>query len=83
MCSKQNRRFKSKRAQLDYRIKCRKKLTNDRSCECKCRFDEKKNVIQITGGITISVKVSVENAMYVKRIIFRILLHVVVKMENI
>ena len=41
------------------------------------------NVIQINGGITINVDVSVKNLMYVKKIILAILLHVVVKMENI
>ena len=39
------------------------------------------NVIQINGGITINVDFSVKNVMYVK--MFGILLHVVVKMENI
>ena len=57
-------------------------LTKDISCECKCRFDGK-NVIPISGGITINVDVSVKNVKYVKKIIFGILLHVVVKMENI
>ena len=38
-----------------------------------------KNVIGINDGITINVDVSVENIMYVKKIIFGILLHVVVK----
>ena len=57
-------------------------LTKDISCECKCRFD-RKNVIPISGGITINVDVSVKNVKYVKKIIFGILLHVVVKMENI
>ena len=42
-----------------------------------------KNVIQINGGIMINVDVSVKNVTYVKKIIFGILLHVVVKMENI
>ena len=42
-----------------------------------------KNVIQINGGITIKVDVSVKNVIYVKKIIFGIVLHVVVKMENI
>ena len=37
----------------------------------------------INGGIMIKVDVSVKNIMYVKRIIFGILLHVVVNMENI
>ena len=42
-----------------------------------------KNVIQINGGIMINVYVSVKNVVYVKKIIFGTLLHVVVKMENI
>ena len=41
------------------------------------------NVVQINGGININVDVSVKNIMYVKKIIFGILLHVVVKMKNI
>ena len=41
------------------------------------------NVIQFNGGMTINVDVSVKDAMYVKKIIFGILLHVVVKIENI
>ena len=49
--------------------------------QCKCRFDEK-NVIQINGAIMMNVDVSVKNNMYVKKIIFGILLHVVAKMEN-
>ena len=40
------------------------------------------NVIQINGGITINVDMSVTN-MCVKKIMFGILLHVIVKMENI
>ena len=39
-------------------------------------------IIQVNGGIMINVDVSVKN-MYVKRIMFGILLHVIVKMENI
>ena len=58
-------------------------LTKDISCKCKSRFDGEKNVIQINGGITINVDVNVKNAMYLKKIIFGILLHVVAKMENI
>ena len=42
-----------------------------------------KNVIQINGGITINVDVNVKNIIYVKIILFGILLHVIVKMENI
>ena len=41
------------------------------------------NIIKINGGITISVDVSVRNITYVKKNIFRILVHVFVKMENI
>ena len=41
------------------------------------------NVIQINGGILINVDVSVKNAMYVKKIMLEILLHQIVKMENI
>ena len=43
----------------------------------------KRNLIQINVGITINVYVSLKNVMYEKKIIFRILLHVVAKMENI
>ena len=39
------------------------------------------NVIQVNGEITINVDVSVKNVIYVKKIIFRILLHVVVTMQ--
>ena len=42
-----------------------------------------KNIIQINGGIMRNVDVSVKNIMYVKKIIFGILLHAVVKIENI
>ena len=42
-----------------------------------------KNLIQISGRITIDVDASVKKVMYVENIIFGILLHVFVKMENI
>ena len=42
-----------------------------------------KNVIHISGEITTNVYVSVKNVMYMKKIIFGILLHGVAKMENI
>ena len=41
------------------------------------------NVIQINGEMTINVDVSIKNIMYVKKIMFRILLNVIVRMENI
>ena len=56
-------------------------LTKDISCKCKCKFDQK-NVIHINGETTINVYVSVKKVMYVKNIIFGILLHVVPKMEH-
>ena len=40
------------------------------------------NVIQINGGIMINVDVIVRN-MYMKKIIFGVQLHVIMKMENI
>ena len=46
-----------------------------------------KNTIHVNGGITINVnvkcKMSVKNVMYAKKFMFRILLHVIAKMENI
>ena len=41
------------------------------------------NVIEINGGTTINIDVSVKSIIYVKRIIFGILLHAVAKMVNI
>ena len=41
------------------------------------------NVIQINGGIMIKMDARIKNVMYMKKTIFGILLHVVVKMENI
>ena len=43
----------------------------------------KENLTLVNGGIKINVNVSVKNVMFVKKIISGILLHVVVKMENI
>ena len=43
----------------------------------------KENVIQVNEGIIINVHGTVKSVMYVKNIIFGILLHVVVKKENI
>ena len=39
----------------------------------------KENVSQINGGIVINVNANVKNFMYVKNIMFGILLHVIVK----
>ena len=43
----------------------------------------KENVIQIKSGKIINVDASVKNIIYVKKIIFGILIHTVVKMVNI
>ena len=58
-------------------------LTKDIWWECKWKFDEKKNVIQIKSGIKINVDASVKNVIYVKKNVFGILLHVVPEIENI
>ena len=52
------------------------------SCEYKCKFDGR-NVIQVKGGIMINVNKSAKNIIYVKKIMFGILLHIVAKMANI
>ena len=59
-----------------------KTSTKHVSCECTCKFDGK-NVIQINGGITINVDVSLKKIIYVKKTMFGILLHVTVKIESI
>ena len=41
------------------------------------------NIIQTNIGIKINIDVNIKNGRYVKKVIFGILLHVVVKMENI
>ena len=41
------------------------------------------NVIQVNGGITSNADVSLKDVIYVKNIIFGILLHLIVKMVNI
>ena len=43
----------------------------------------KEKVIQINGGITRNVDVNVKNVIYVKNIMFGILLHEILKMENV
>ena len=42
-----------------------------------------KNVTRIDARITVTVEVSVTNVMHVEKVKFRILLQVIVKMENI
>ena len=59
-----------------------KTLRRHISCEVNVNL-VKENVIQINGGITINVDVSVKNMTYVKKIILGILVHVFVKMEKV
>ena len=80
MGSKQNRRFKSKHFQIDYRNKS-KTLTEHISQNVNVNL-MLESAIQIKIGITINVDVSVKflkNIMYAKKIIFVILK----KMANI
>ena len=59
-----------------------KTLKKHISCECRCKLEgTKSNSNQ--WWITINVNVSVKIFMYVKKIMFEILLHVILKMENI
>ena len=59
-----------------------KTSTKHVSCKCKYKFDGRKcNSNQCLNNI--NVYASVENIIYVKKIIFGILLHVVAKMEHI
>ena len=41
------------------------------------------NVIQVSGGIIANVDVSTKKFMFLKKIMFGILMHVIVEMENI
>ena len=76
MCTKQNRSLKSERVQHSYTSKWIYHET--------VHVDLMEgNVIQINGGIMINVGVRVKNVMYMKKIMFGILLHVIPKMENI
>ena len=64
------------------RINELKTLTKHISCECKYKFDGRKcNSNQKWNKINVNV--SIENIIYVKKIIFGILLHVLPTMLNI
>ena len=58
-------------------------FTRDISYECKCKFDGRKCNSKIKSRITINVDARVKNIIYVKKIIFGILLQVAAKMEHI
>ena len=57
-----------------------KLLTKHISCECKYKFDGKKCGIMI--NVNVSAKIW-ENITYAKKITFRVLVHLIVKMVNI
>ena len=58
-----------------------KSLTKDLSCECKCKFNGTKwNSNQWWNNINVNV--NVKNIIYVKMIMFRTMLQVIVKIEN-
>ena len=76
-------RFKSKSFQYDYRNKWIKNIHKAYYANVSVDLMEE-NVIQVNVVITINVDVSVyKNKIYVKKIIFGILLPVAVKMEYI
>ena len=59
-----------------------KALTKHITCECKCKFDGTKcnsNQRWNNDNIDLSVKIII----YVNKIMFGILLHVIVKMKNV
>ena len=59
-----------------------KTLIKHISCECKCRFDER-NCNSNQWWNNDKCRCECKNIIYVKKIIFGILVHVFVKMENI
>ena len=59
-----------------------KTLAKHIACKCKCKLMVE-SVIQIKSRIMINVGANAKNTIYVKKIIFGILLHVFVKMVNI
>ena len=57
-----------------------KTLSKHISCECKCKIHGRNfNSDQCWNNVIMSVK----NVMYMKKIRFGILLHIIVKMENV
>ena len=57
-------------------------LRKDMSCKCKCKFDGRMcNSNQ--KWVNEKCRCKWKNIIYVKKIIFRILLHVAAKMENV
>ena len=65
------------------RINESKTLAKHVSWEFKCKFDSKFNVISTKKGIMINLDAIAKHIIYIKKIIFEILVHVVAKIENI
>ena len=63
------------------RINESKSIRKHMSCKCKCKFDGK-NVIEISNGIAVNVDMSVKSTIFVKNIIFGILLYVVAETKK-
>ena len=63
------------------RINESKSIRKYMSCKCKCKFDGK-NVIEISNGIAVNVDMSVKSTIFVKNIIFGILLYVVAETKK-
>ena len=59
-----------------------RKLTNHVSCQCKCKFDGRRYNLNYWQN-NENANVSVKNIMYVQKIMLSILLHVLVKNENL
>ena len=47
------------------------------------KFKRVQHIIQINGGIMVSADMSAKNIIYMKKIIFGILLHVAAKIQNV
>ena len=63
------------------RINESKSVRKHMPCKCKCKF-EGKNVIEISNGIAVNVDMSVKSTIFVKNIIFGILLYVVAETKK-
>ena len=84
MCFKLNGKFKSKRVQLDYRKKWIENINKAYIMRMNVNVNlMEESVIQIKSGIMMNVCVCVKNIIFVKKIIFGILLHVVANVVSI
>ena len=82
ICIPNKTRFKSESLQHDCRDKWIENTNKTFHASVNVNLIEQ-NASRINGGLTIKVDVSVKNITYLKQILFGILVHVVVKTENI